>query len=313
MDNNDIKQWGPEQALSVLEQDPNFRVLRRYDPKELLLLKEIPDGAGIGLVLDTETTGKDATDRIIELGMVGFAYDRETGQVYGALDTYNELEDPGMAIPAEATAVNGITDKMVAGKRMDDERVNAMVELADFCIAHNSGFDRPKCEARFPVFKNKAWACSFRQLDWAGEGIGSAKLDYIAYRRGFFFEAHRAYVDGLALLKVLSMPMQVLGGKPALSGLLECYQEQSHRVWAVNSPFETKDALKARGYRWSDGSKEGTEKAWHTDVSAEALDEELAWLKENVYRRKPFALPVDTHDAYTRFSDRSGERQTKYL
>lgn len=302
-----------EQLAAALAQHPDYRVITRFSPENMMKAVPIPAGAGIGLVVDTETTGRDDSDKIIELGMVAFAYDKVTGQVYGTLDTFNELEDPGMPIDPAATAVNGITDEMVAGKRIDDDRVSAMVELADFCVAHNSSFDRPKCEARFPVFKDKAWACSFRQLDWAGEGVGSAKLDYIAYTRGFFFEAHRAHIDCLALLNVLSMPMAVLEGKTALAGLLACYKEESHRIWAVNSPFDTKDDLKARGYRWSDGSKPGTEKAWHRDVSAADLQAECAWLKENVYGNRNFALPIDQHDAFTRFSDRNGTRKRHIL
>lgn len=311
--NNDIKNLSIEEAAALLGQHPDFRVLRKFDPKTVELITDFPADAGVAVVLDTETTGKEANDVVIELGMARFAYNRATGEVYGVLATYNALEDPGSPIPPAASAVNGITDEMVAGKRIDDNIVEGMLSGVDFCVAHNAGFDRPKCEVRFPMFAKLPWACSFKQIGWAEEGISSAKLDYLANKMGFFFEAHRALEDSLALLKVLSAPLNSLGGKSALSGLLTNFQENTFRVWAVNSAYESKDLLKARGYHWSDGSQKGTEKAWFADIAQDAVEPEFAWLKENVYRRKSYGLPVDTHDALTRFSTRTGNREICYL
>lgn len=304
-----------ENLAQLLEKNAEYQVVRRFDTKAagLLRLSSVPAGARLGLVLDTETTGKKPTDKIVELGLVKFAYNALTGAIYGVVDTFNQLEDPGMPLDPAASAVNGITDEMVAGQRIDDAQVNAMAADVDFVVAHNSDFDRPKTEARFPVFKDKAWACSMRQVDWASEGISSAKLEYIAYRQGFFFEAHRADADCMALLNVLSQPMASLDGQPALKGLLTNYTLPSSRIYAVNSPFETKDMLKDRGYRWNDGTAPGSLKAWAVDVEGDALQDELAWLKSRVYGNRAFALPVDQVDAYTRFSTRNGQRQTCYL
>lgn len=54
--------------------------------------------------LDTETTGTGSQDLVIEVGVV----DSE-GNIL-----YDGLVNPGKAIPAESTAVNEITDQMVA-------------------------------------------------------------------------------------------------------------------------------------------------------------------------------------------------------
>lgn len=305
----------PSAELDLLAQQlaasPLYRVLRKFDP-EVLQPTAVPEDAGIAVVLDTETTGREESDKIIEIGLVVFAYDKASGKVFGVVDTYNSLEDPGMPIPPEATKVNGITDDMVVGQRIDDERVQALVEMADFVIAHNAGFDRPYCERRFPFFKAKAWACSLHQMDWAAAGISSAKLEYIAYRMGFFYDAHRAENDCLALLHALNQPLEELEGHTAMRFIIQAYLQESRRVWAVGSPFDAKDMLKAREYRWSDGSKSGTEKAWYIDVPADALEEELAWLKAEVFARRPFSVPVDKLDAYTRFTDRRGSTERLY-
>lgn len=304
-----------EQLAQHLERNPGYRVLRQLNAELALAqrLAVVPEGAHLGLSLDTETTGKESTDKIVELGMVLFAYCSQTEQVLGVVDVLSELEDPGMPIHPAASLVNGITDEMVAGKRIDDARVIAMAERANFVVAHNSSFDRPKCEARFPFFKDMAWACSLRQVDWAGEGIKSGQLDYIAFRMGFFYAGHRAYIDCLALLEVLRQPMASLSGKSALSGLLAQYRQNSSRVWAANAPFEAKDILKDRGYRWNDGSAYGSVKAWNKEVTQDDLTAELTWLKETVYRNRSTALPVDAMTALTRFSDRNGAREMHYL
>ena len=56
--------------------------------------------------LDTETTGTGANDLIIEVGIV----DLEGNTLFDA------LVNPGIPIPAESSAVNEITDEMVADK-----------------------------------------------------------------------------------------------------------------------------------------------------------------------------------------------------
>ena len=56
------------------------------------------------------------------------------------------------------------------------------------------------------------------------------------------------------------------------------------RVWAEQSPFELKDILKRRGYRWSDGS-DGRPRSWYVDVQENALEDEMIFLKTEIYLR----------------------------
>jgi DNA polymerase-3 subunit epsilon len=74
------------------------------------------------------------------------------------------------------------------------------------------------------------------------------------------------------------------------------------RIWAENSPFELKDLLKARGYRWNaDGI--GGPRAWYVDVPEAARDAELGFLQAEVYRGE-VNLATRRIDAYDRFSAR---------
>lgn len=309
----------PEMAAlaAQLEASPAFRVLRQFD-QQALFNPGVLDGVaaadiGVAVALDTETTGRDqAVDKIIELGMVSFAYHKRTGVFLTALARFNQLEDPQMTIPEAATQVNGITDEMVRGMRIDDAAVQQMVEQADFVIAHNAAFDRGFCERRFPVFKGMRWACSLSQVDWAGAGIGSAKLEFIAYRLGFFYDAHRAEMDCLALLNALRQPLPTTPEATALQQVIENFKQDGRRIWAVGAPFDAKDLLKVRGYRWSDGTKPGAEKAWVTEVPLELLEEEIKWLRSAVFNNRSFSVPVDRIDSFSRFSERRDKLERAY-
>jgi hypothetical protein len=152
-------------------------------------------GVGFAVVLDTETTEVDPPDKVIELALVKFEYSRESGAIGRVFDAYDGLEDPGMPIPPESTTIHHITDDMVRGQRLDEAAIGRVLEGAGLVIAHNAGFDRPFVEARLAAFKALPWACSLRDVPWDSLGLGSAKLDYLAYRYGFFFEGHRAEID----------------------------------------------------------------------------------------------------------------------
>jgi DNA polymerase-3 subunit epsilon len=255
--------------------------------------------------VDTETTGTDhAVDKVIELAVVVFEYCAATGAVGRVLGVYDGLEDPGMPIPASSTAIHGITDAMVAGQRIDDGSVASLLDGVGLVIAHNAGFDRKFLEPRLPVFASLPWACSWAEVPWSEAGIESSKLEYLAYRYGFFFEGHRAEIDCRALLAVLRRPFGESGAS-ALKVLLESARAPSFRLWAMNSPFESKDVLRKRGYWW-----EAAKRCWYGEFrSREEIEDELAWLKETVFGGKSVALELEEFDAKTRYSLRDGKRE----
>ena len=230
-------------AAKVLESSADYRVLRRFVAHDSFA--EPAPGATVarGAIIDTETTGTDTQlDAVIELAVVVFEYDPATGAVLRIVDVYDGLEDPGREIPPSSTAIHGITDAMVEGQRLDDARVEAMLQGVQWVIAHNAGFDRPMIERRMPLFEKQRWACSLADVNWEREGFPGAKLQYLAIHLGFFFEGHRSEVDCRALLEVLSRPLP-RSGETALALLLRSAADSRLRLWATNSAFETKDAL----------------------------------------------------------------------
>ena len=295
-------------ALELVSAHPDYKVSKRITPRQSFAKS---DGRPLlkGVVVDTETTGTNAeVDAIIELGMVLFQFDPQTGQAFEVLGVFDELEDPGFAISEVVTAIHGITNEMVSGKRIDDAKVVEFLSGVSLVIAHNAQFDRVFLEKRLPIFATLPWGCSYADIDWADQGIGSAKLDYIAYQYGLFYEAHRAQEDCFALLEVLQQTLPK-SECLVLKALLEHAQQKSYTIHATGAPFETKDFLKNRGYRWN-----ATQKCWHTNVVGdEAIKSEAAWLKEQVYANKPAKIEIEVLNSLTRFSNRAGKKVIKEI
>ena len=142
-------------------------------------------------------------------------------------------------------------------------------------------------------------ACA--QIDWAAEGFEGTKLAYLAVGCGFFYDRHRAANDCLAAVEVLSRALPK-SGVNALAHLLARARLPTWRIWAEGSPFEFKDQLKSRGYRWN-GEENGRPRAWFIDVADEQREAELAFLKKEIYQRDVDLKPSRI-TAYERFSER---------
>ncbi len=302
-----------ETMAKSLNAHPDYRVIRRLIPR-LEWPNATSDQVCTVLILDTETTGLDASkEKVIELALLRVQIDLQSGLPVGHVVVYDGLEDPGMSIPKEIEKITGITQAMVAGQRLDEACIAELMQGVDLVIAHNAGFDRPFVESRLPQFSQLAWACSFADINWKDQGRSSAKLEGLAQSLGLFYDAHRAEMDCHALLAVLTAELipcvgltasdtSVLGNT-GLNCLIQMAKTPNYRVQATNAPFDSKDKLKARGYRWN-----GDQKVWHTRVdSLPDLQVELAWLKEHAYHQRSAVVQIEKMDASVRYSTRPGE------
>jgi DNA polymerase-3 subunit epsilon len=287
-----------EEMAKTLEATGDYRVLRRLSPRTSLKA----DGpTRLGLFVDVETTGLDpARDEIIELAMVPFTYSL-SGEVLEVHQAFQSYREPSVPIAPEITALTGITDAMVEGASIDPDVVASFVAPAAVVVAHNAGFDRRFLERLSPVFTTKPWACSMSQVEWQVEGFEGTKLAYLVAHAGFFYDRHRAMNDCLAAIELLARPLPS-GGATALGKLLDRARRPTYRIWAENSPFEFKDLLKARGYRWNpEGNAQP--RAWYVDVAADLRDAEIIYLQREIYQNDVNLL-VTRIDAHDRFSDR---------
>jgi DNA polymerase III subunit epsilon len=285
----------------ALAKSADYRVLRRLVPRTTFT-PSIGQSTKTAILLDVETTGLDQRkDEVVELGMVKFDY-LPDGRIAGIRDVFSSFNEPSVPIPLEVTALTGITDEMVAGQRIDDDAVSSFVDDAVIVIAHNAGFDRKFAERYWPIFQRKAWGCSATEVEWRKHGFEGSRLGYLLNGAGFFHQAHRAVDDCHALLEILAFELPTAGA-PALAVLLEQARKKTTRVWAEQSPFDLKDVLRRRGYRWSDGS-DGRPRSWYVDVDEGKLDDEIAFLKTEIYLRD-LEPRLQTLTAFDRFSVRA--------
>jgi DNA polymerase-3 subunit epsilon len=290
-----------EDLARRLEATGDYRALRRLVPR---LPTPTPAGYSgkIGVVIDFETTGLDATrDEIIEVAGVKFRYsDRD--EITGVSDTFQSFNERSAPIPAEVTELTGITDAMVAGHKIDATALERFVSDANIVIAHNADFDRKFAERSWAFFEHKHWACSASGVDWKELGFGGAKLAYLLMDTGFFHGAHRAIGDCQATLELLARPLPATS-TTAFAVLVDRARRKTFRIWAENAPYSLKDTLKRRRYRWNDGT-DGRPLAWHIDVDDDKRDAELVYLKKEIYQRE---VDINCREitAQERFSSRT--------
>jgi DNA polymerase-3 subunit epsilon len=295
-----------EIAISSLHSTGDYLVLRRLNlEKDPRFTKKSVPGAEIAICIDTETTGMDYTaDKIIEIGMVAFEYDPHTANIIRICDRYSGFEDPGRPLPEEIKEITGITDDMVAGKVFDTDQVNRMAQSASLVIAHNAAFDRKFVEARFPAFIDLPWACTVSQLNWQAERVSSRSLEYLLYKcGGHFIDAHRALDDAEGVLGLLLSHFPV-SNQPIFGALLRNAVETTTKICAVGAPYDRKDDLKQRGYRWNDGSRGGC-KGWWICVPQDAEKDELRYLAAEIYPGgNTNSVEISRIDSFARFSVR---------
>lgn len=98
------------------------------------------------VVFDTETTGLAASARIVQIAGLRIARGRMTGE------RFETLVNPGRPIPPGATAIHGITDKMVADAPDMRSALTAFHHFAEdaVLVAHNAPFDMGMLRATEP-------------------------------------------------------------------------------------------------------------------------------------------------------------------
>jgi len=283
-----------EELARALEGHPGFRVLRALDQSGNVDELALPqDGERVGVVVDTETTGLDPSEyRLIEIATQRFLF-TVTGKIVQIERVRYWLEDPETPLPALIRRLTGLGDDDLRGKLFDSGAITTILGEAALVIAHNAAFDRPFLDARFPGLRYRAWACSLTQLDWPALGYDGRALGHLVMQSGRFFVGHRASNDVLALTTLLGTI--ATDERTILSHLLERCMLDSFRIDAVGAPFEAKDALKERGYRWDPDRR-----FWSREVGIMDIEEETEWLDQRVYRGRgaPNVLRVTPRERF---------------
>jgi len=164
------------------------------------------------VALDTETTGRDAVaDRVVEVGAIVW----QKGEIKAR---HNWLIHPGCPIPAEVTAVHGISDEDVKDCPRFTEIVPELLEVlrGRVPLAYNAEFDRKFLTEEFSrsgVDTGKPPAALRRGVEWIDPLVWvreiqkyekSKALGEVCQRLGITLtNAHRATDDAQAAMQVL--------------------------------------------------------------------------------------------------------------
>lgn len=283
-----------QRAAEFLASSEDYRVLRKLRPVTHFHRHRPGTECRVGVAVDVETTGLDSeTDKIIELAVQRFRYD-EAGRIVQVGRPRVWREDPDRELDPRITKLTGLTAEILEGQAIDAEIACEILSSANLIVAHNAAFDRPFVDKRLPAIAGKAWACSMIEPDWLELGFDGRALAHLVSQCGWFYEGHRAENDILALIYLLAHDLS--DGRTVLSDLITRSERPSYRVNAVDAPFDAKDRLKARGYRWN-----AILRFWSKEIpEAERQDEEI-WLKTEVYTGHGDAafIAVSACDRYT--------------
>ncbi len=170
------------------------------------------------VILDTETTGLTYNDEFIEISLLLAEFD-ENGSLE-VVDEYTGLREPDVSIHPEAQEVHNIDYETIKGEEIDDDRLLAVLNKAEFITAHNASFDRRYVVEEFPQFENKIWLCSMEGINWNRYQCNSKSLENLLYAHGIEAnQIHRAALDTRALLNLLNCESEL--GETYFKRLLE--------------------------------------------------------------------------------------------
>ena len=265
--------------IAQLSQDNGNITLNKFDGTSFSRFN--PGHSGLDIVtvcfLDLETTGLDKIeDKIIELALKLVAIDQNNGELLGVIAEYQSFHDPNEPIDEKITLINGINNEMVQGCSIDWDEVNNLISTADIILAHNASFDRAFMDRYFSLSTEKIWSCSISDIDWLKRGFTSNKQELLCFWHGFYYDSHRAMFDVDALIGLLTHE-SYKENKPIIE-LIENASKPYYKLLALDSPFDTKDKLKANDYYW-----DPERKSWWKRLQLEEIETEQNWLTENIY------------------------------
>jgi DNA polymerase-3 subunit epsilon len=195
------------------------------------------------VVFDLETTGIDlVADRIVQVAMIRLEPD-------GSRRVLETLVDPQRPIPAEATAVHGITDDDVRGKPTvrdllpELERILAGADLAGY---NSISFDQPMLQEELSRAGSQLDLGEARHVDAMVIFKRKERRDLTAALKFYcdrdLVDAHSALADAEATLAILDAQLGRYDDLPRdVAGLHEYSAEHRRRYVDVTRKFKWDD------------------------------------------------------------------------
>jgi DNA polymerase-3 subunit epsilon len=173
-------------------------------------------------IVDIETTGLEAHDEPITIGILLIKITLPKGDLIRELDSYYGRRQPGREIHPKASAIHGIPLSELEGQSFDEARIRTLLDSADFVIAHYAAFVRQALATVVPGSVTYPWRCSARQIWWKNDfDFNNEKLDTLCAKFGVTRPAVRHTLDEChALSLVLFQRTGQTTRSPTFMGLL---------------------------------------------------------------------------------------------
>lgn len=203
---------------------------------------------------DLETTGVNTSkDRIVQIALIKISPN-------GEQESKKTLINPGVPIPAEATAIHGITDQMVIGAPTFKQIAKSLAEQLHGCDIggyNSNSFDFPLLMEEFyrvgVEYPAPGAKIHFADAYKVEQKVNSHKLTdtYKRYTGEKLEGAHDALADVTATVKVLFAQLEKLGDK-TIQEIDEFCQGDKKRFDYAGKLYEQDG-----GVYWSFGKHQG--------------------------------------------------------
>lgn len=236
-------------------------------------------------IIDAESTGLEDDDELIQLSILTFKFtdDLRISSVESMKTFYNEPKNK--PITPLITQLTGITPAMVKGHHLTCEDINNNLSFSEATIAHNAFFDRNLIERSIPGVTKTVWGCSASDIDWRARFFTAKSLDYLAYKYGFYYDAHDSAPDCLALYRILSEENN-------FEELMTAIYTPEYEAFVSGMPYHLNSILKNLNFKWDPDRK-----GWQRN-NIKNLDEIPDDVKNGIYGNNCSLTLKDNLDRY---------------
>jgi hypothetical protein len=295
--------------ITALEMTGNFRVLRRFSPREKFAEYESENArakAKIAMVLASRATSAAVTTgRTVMLSYVLVRFNPETGVVYEVDSVYAGTEDPGAPISESVERAIGATDVQLSGSSFDMTRINEDIARSSVIVCHSAEVERKFLEERFEGLAAKWFISSGREFPWGEFGASSRSLDVlVSVVAGVFYNPGPPLLDAQVLVDLLSRKAR--DERQVLKVMLEVSRVPHWRIWAIGTSQEHRRKLFDRDYKLVEAFTLDKKpiKGWSKVVRN--LESEVAYLGGNVYGSTA-EIQAEKITGFERYTDRPGQ------
>lgn len=191
------------------------------------------------------TSGIDVSKEfIIELALVRCTYSISRRTVVSVDYYYHEYEDPRFQLSEDVQRYTHVTNQMIKDRSFDESQVRRILADSPLVIAFKPEMVRPFFERRFPIFADLSWGSASVDVPWRELGIKGSRLPYITTDHGYYYDFNSAGEQALTMSYIMYCRPE------ALESILNVATMSSYRIELKNFPRESKDKIKALGFRW---------------------------------------------------------------